>query len=80
MVLPNKLTEDIIRRDNPHFGPVIRVVEEVEPYTSEGFDFSFKITVGAHHSKFMDEPNTLIDAWATYLWSPSCDEWVLGAN
>ncbi len=74
--------ETQIRNDNPYFGPVIRIVEPIESYKSVDFDFTHKITVGAHGSKF-DQPDgsfSFIDAWATYLWSPSRKEWCLGAS
>ena len=74
-----KLTDERIRADNPHFGPIIRLIEE-QAYRSKHFDFNFERTVGAHGSCFPDAPNRKFDAWATYLWSPSKNDWVLGAN
>lgn len=66
-----------IRKDNPHFGPVIRVIEK-RPYSSKEFDFNYLIVVGARNSESYD--NRKIDAWASYLYSPSKGKWVLGAN
>ena len=76
------LEEQQIRRDNPHFGPDIRLIEE-GPYKAEGktlFDFTHYRTVGAHGSEHEEAPGRKFDAWATYLWSPSRHEWCLGAN
>ena len=73
------LTDEQIHKDNPHFGPVIRLIEE-GPYRSKRFDFTFYRTVGAYDSSWEDEPNCKFDAWATYLWSPSSECWVLGDN
>lgn len=81
-----KPTDKQIRNDNPHFGPVIRVVEPIAPYQSKEFDFTHSIVVGAKNSEIEDidyKGNIFIrkvDAWATYLWSPSKCKWVLGAN
>ena len=72
-----ELTEMRIRQDNPHFGPVLRVVEE-GPYESEDFDFTFLKVVGAEGSKCPQRGS--LDARASYLWSPSKNDWVLGAN
>lgn len=74
-----ELTEEQIRKDNPHFGPVIRLIDE-GPYHSGKFDFTYFKTVGAYRSKHEGEPEKLFDAWATYLWSPRRNKWVLGAN
>ena len=77
-----ELTEEIIRSDNPHFGPVIRNIEE-GPCSSSIFDFTYYKTVGAHNSKMghhITGESMMVDAWATYLWSPSKQEWILGSN
>lgn len=74
-----ELNEEKIRVDNPHFGPEIRMIEE-GPYESEVFDFTHYRTVGAHGSKHAHDPSWTFDAWATYLWSPSRQEWCLGEN
>ena len=75
-------TENQIREENPHFGPVIRTVEPISPYQSKHFDFTYKVIVGAHESNIEcgDGTYAIVDAWATYLWSPSRDKWCLGAN
>jgi hypothetical protein len=72
----SQLTEEQIKKDNPHFGPVIRFIE-AEPISGEG-DFTLAITVGAHNSKHMGG-SRIFDAWATYLWSPA-KGWCLGEN
>lgn len=81
-----KLTEELIREANPHFGPEIRVIEE-GPYESEcGFDFDYFIRVGANGSKIdfsLKQDGSYVrtvDAHAVFLWSPSEKRWVLGAN
>ena len=80
-----KLTEELIRKENPHFGPKIRVIEE-GPYKSKRFDFNYMITVGAYDSEVdfsLEQDGSkikLIDAHATFLWSPTKKRWVLGAN
>ena len=74
------LTDEQIKKDNPHFGPKVRIVEPIKPYESKNFDFKFSQTVGAYDSRFECEPDDFFDAWATYLWSPSKNIWVLGAN
>jgi hypothetical protein len=71
----SQLTEEQIRKDNPHFGPVIRFIEAKT--ISEG-DFTLVVTVGAHNSKHAEEPR-IFDAWATYVWS-TVRGWCLGAN
>ena len=78
-----QLTESQIRADNPHFGPVIRQIEEIQTYNSKTFDFTHTQTVGAKNSVMPGygiEPDIIVDSWATYLWSPSKNIWVLGAN
>lgn len=63
------LAEEQVRRDNPHFyGRVISF--GVEKYESSRFDFIHKQMVGCRGNK----------SRAIYLWSPSRDEWCLGAN
>lgn len=80
-----ELTEQQIRSDNPHFGPVIRLVEE-GAYLSRHFDYTYFLTVGARDSKIdwslIQDGSDIrtMDAWATYLWSPSKQHWDLGAN
>ena len=78
------LTEDQVRKDNPHFGSVIRLIEPIKSYTSNEFDFTHIQVVGAKNSTlsgFGILPDVKgHDAWATYLWSPSKKTWVLGAN
>uniref|UniRef100_A0A6H1ZRS2 Uncharacterized protein n=1 Tax=viral metagenome TaxID=1070528 RepID=A0A6H1ZRS2_9ZZZZ len=78
--MPTELTNERIRQDNPHFGPVIRTVESIKPYQSPHFDFTQKVVVGAENSGWPEEPGRQFDAWATYLWSPSRNDWCLGAN
>ena len=85
-------TDEQIRKDNPHFGPMIRVVEPVLPY--QGDHYSHHVIVGAHGSCFASDPEhvqdceelgiapeaDIFDAWATYMYDPSTGQWVLGAN
>lgn len=76
--------DDQIRSDNPHFGPEIRIVENIIPYDGNFKDrFSHQITVGAHSSvieAFAGFPEKIVDAWATYLYDTKQQRWVLGAN
>ena len=75
-----ELTEEQIRRDNKHFGPVIRIVEPVTPYKSKAFKkLTHTVTVGAVKS-YIDHGEAPIDAWASYLWNSETGQWVLGAN
>jgi Fe-S cluster assembly iron-binding protein IscA len=81
-----KLTEELIRKENPHFGPKIRVIEEGSYESKCGFDFDYFITVGAQDSKIdmsLEQDGSevqIVDAHATFLWSPKERRWVLGAN
>jgi hypothetical protein len=71
------LTLNQVLEDNPHFGHQIRVVES-GPYKSAQFDFTEYKTVGSCDAT-APWTSAHIDAWATYLWSPTRG-WVLGAN
>ena len=73
-----------IRKDNPHFGPKIRIVEGIKKY--DGYmpeRFSHQIVMGARESElpsYSGERTQVVDAWATYLWAINSKKWVLGAN
>jgi len=82
---PDPPADDLVRADNEHFGPEIRIVKEVAPYDGQFVDrFSHQITVGAHNSVikayFDGEQEHVVDAWATYLWDKTKKAWCLGAN
>jgi len=63
------LDAEQIRKDNPHFeGDIIYM--RIEPYKSKKFDFTALQIVRC----------TGNNARASYLWSPSQNAWVLGAN
>ena len=72
------LAEEEIRKDNPHFGKNIRIVEE-EYYGGTQFDFTYVVTVGSNDSTIPNRSG-IFDCHASYLWSPKNKEWVLGAN
>ena len=73
-----ELSDEQVRKDNPHFGPTIRTVTSIKPYHSRLYSFTYIQTVGAYDSEGYYQQK--IDAWATYLWSPAKNEWCLGAN
>ena len=58
-----------IRKDNPHFEGDL-IFKHIEPYKSKEFDFIALQLVAC----------TGNNAQASYLWSPSQNNWVLGAN
>lgn len=71
--------EDRVLEENPHFGPVVRIVEGVETYEGGEYGHTHKVTLGAEGSRFPGEEG-VFDAWATYLWHPERKRWELGAN
>lgn len=73
------ITLEQIRTDNPHFGTSVRVIAVAE-YRSKYFDYTHRITFGSVDSYDPFFPDKIMDAWATYLWSPSKNQWDLGAN
>lgn len=76
-------TEQQIRKDNKHFGPFIRIVEDMQPYENKTFKgrFTHSITFGSKDTQTdMVGEIIIIDAWATYLYDQILDRWVLWAN
>lgn len=70
------LSERQIFEDNPHFGKQLRLVESA-PHVSRYGDWTWRKTVGSADANL---DGHTVDAWATYLWSPSQQRWYLGAN
>lgn len=72
-----ELTEAQVHKDNPHFGPAIRIIEEGQ-HSSKNFpQYTYAITVAAmgSESRFGE-----MDAWATYMWDCKKEYWLLTMN
>lgn len=63
----SELSEKQVREDNPHFSGDIRTIEE-GPFNSQIGDYNYYKVVSDGRWK------------ADYLWSPSQEKWILGAN